>query len=1234
MTAQLENKMAGDKNSDMKKSKLDSDKMAQKASGEHDKHVEKKTKGEKKQADDRLPAGKGNGKSEIPKLPTLAGPQPSTSSNATETQASVASLPRIPRRLGTPPHIKWLQQRSPLGMRRALSMPMGDWGYMPGMSYDGTMDMEMHGYEEDYDIGYGFLESTRGEGDSFDFINDTEDDVEMDETQDDEVQIVDETGGADATEGPEEEEGQDLLADYRERYADEDGDPVSEKLAGVVNAIWQKGKDSNTMKSCYVKYPRPGNLDLHKVDLNEEIISSVNNFARARDLRLRAVQAALTRAAVPTTRIVQGLIDPKSSKLSKQAEVDMAIDSVTMLSNANGLLNQVRRDMLKPLLNKKFQILCNRQTEGQSQFLLGDNLHERIKVAAQGGRLGKMRGFPMQGARRRYQPYGYYQGGSQGGYQTGGRGRGFTPYGQRQGFLGKAYTTVGCKDNIDLVNENVAEVAEQVVVHAPDNMVNDKNNYVDMIEDEEWSDYEQGDDMMMPVCRSERSGARPRTVQGDGPERQEVKGPQDAPSEEDAQVGEYLGQINLNRWDSFEAGRISRSATIWCKLTSDYILLRDIRGLKLDFTETPQQGRPEQEIRFTDREREFLRREIENLLAKKVIQKVEHVDGEYISNVFLREKKGKDRFRMILNLKKLNMYIEKIHFKMDTLQTALALVHKDCWFLSFDFTDAYYSVAVAPGSRKYLRFCFEGQLYEFTCLANGLRPGPRLFTKLLKVPLSFLREKYGITITAYLDDTLLVFESEADAYKYGEIAAELLQDLGFMISKDKSVVTPTKQIEFLGFVIDSRTMQVMMTDDKSQKILGFVKQLMGKKTCSIRFLAKVIGKVLATAPANQMAARYTKQLEIEKNMGLANNKFDYDAVVEISDRARRDLVWWSGNIGTLTAPVIVGKPDYELYTDASTQGWGCYDPQTEKSCGGRWTEEEGQGHINCQELMAVLLGLKSMCKEMKNRHIRLRCDNVTAVAAVRKQGSIKSFWCNSIAKKIWHFAMDRHIWLSIAHCKGVWNVEADAASREFKDETEWTLDKEIFGKVCEQLGVPDIDLFASRLNYRVNTYCSWHPDPEATYVDSFLYDWGGRQNVYAFPPFAVLPAVMQKWRFDRAEGIAIVPFWPTKPWFTQMCNMLMSEPLVIPLTENVLSVCSSRGERKTRHPLMGRLTLLACHLSGDDSRWKDWGTELLAQWPRPDGIRPKNCTYVIGECGRTIVCRGRLVRLGQVLVKD
>ena len=51
---------------------------------------------------------------------------------------------------------------------------------------------------------------------------------------------------------------------------------------------------------------------------------------------------------------------------------------------------------------------------------------------------------------------------------------------------------------------------------------------------------------------------------------------------------------------------------------------------------------------------------------------------------------------------------------------------------SVDLKDAYCTDPIDFSHQKYLKFCFDGQYFQYNCLPNGLASAPRIFTKLLK----------------------------------------------------------------------------------------------------------------------------------------------------------------------------------------------------------------------------------------------------------------------------------------------------------------------------------------------------------------------------------------------------------------------------------------------------------------------------------------------------------------------
>ena len=156
---------------------------------------------------------------------------------------------------------------------------------------------------------------------------------------------------------------------------------------------------------------------------------------------------------------------------------------------------------------------------------------------------------------------------------------------------------------------------------------------------------------------------------------------------------------------------------------------------------------------------------------------------------------------------------------MDNIKTVLANITKGCYMASIDLKDAYHSVKIHEDYQKYMKFEWAGSLYQFTCYPNGLAPCPRKFTKLMKAPLSHLREQ-GHMIIGYLDDFFLQAKTAQKCLASLCKTIELLQKLGFTVHLEKSQLQPKTVLVFLGFIIDSERMTVTLTSDKKDKLLN------------------------------------------------------------------------------------------------------------------------------------------------------------------------------------------------------------------------------------------------------------------------------------------------------------------------------------------------------------------------------------------------------------------------------
>ena len=116
---------------------------------------------------------------------------------------------------------------------------------------------------------------------------------------------------------------------------------------------------------------------------------------------------------------------------------------------------------------------------------------------------------------------------------------------------------------------------------------------------------------------------------------------------------ENLKQYLRQKVRGFQAGKISKSYSMWQELTSDPEILNTVNGQNIEFTRTPWQNRVPTQKAFIVEETKIIEAEIKTLLLKGVIRPAPHEPGEFISTIFLRPKPD-GTHRMILNLKKLN----------------------------------------------------------------------------------------------------------------------------------------------------------------------------------------------------------------------------------------------------------------------------------------------------------------------------------------------------------------------------------------------------------------------------------------------------------------------------------------------------------------------------------------------------------------------------------------------------
>ena len=354
----------------------------------------------------------------------------------------------------------------------------------------------------------------------------------------------------------------------------------------------------------------------------------------------------------------------------------------------------------------------------------------------------------------------------------------------------------------------------------------------------------------------------------------------------------------------------------------------------------------------------------------------------------------------------------------------------------------------------------------------------------------------------------------------------------------------------MGFIIDSVTMTVYPTSEKIEKIKEACQNLLDSHQPTIRQVASTLGLLISNFPAAKLGPLHFRSLDMDKTDALRVSKGNFDSVMQLSKPSRLDLQWWLKSAELLHKPIRGTQPEITLYTDASKEGWGGV--LNDDKIGGNWTPAESANQINYLEMLAVFFAIKAFQTQLSGKHVLLRIDNMTAVSDLGKMGTSHSRKRNQLTRTIWDWCIEKGVWLTTAHIPGKENSLADAESRKARKETEWTLDRDLFQKAMEKIKVvPQIDLFASRLNYQIKPFVAYQPDPEAMAMNAFTISWKP-YCFYAFPPFSVIQQVLQKIQEEQATGLLIVPWWPTQPWWPVVIRMLIQEPLVLPKKKQTL----------------------------------------------------------------------------------
>ncbi len=352
----------------------------------------------------------------------------------------------------------------------------------------------------------------------------------------------------------------------------------------------------------------------------------------------------------------------------------------------------------------------------------------------------------------------------------------------------------------------------------------------------------------------------------------------------------------------------------------------------------------------------------------------------------------------------------------------------------------------------------------------------------------------------------------------------------------------------VGFDHDAGT--YCMSPARIESILTTVRRVKEGQSLTVKQFQRLLGLMAAASNVIPIGLLYMRPLQWWLKTKGFSPRGNPLRMIKVTRRCLRALDMWRQPWFLSQGPVL-GAPcrRVTLATDASLTGWGAV--MSGHPARGLWRGHHLAWHINRLEMLAVFQALKYFLPDLRGHHVLVRTDNTAVVSYINHQGGLRSRHLYRLAHQILVWAQGKLLSLRAVYIPGHLNVGADTLSRQGPLPGEWMLHTEVVKQIWRVFGQAQVDLFATQETAQCPLWYSLlHPAPLG--LDAMVQTWP-RLRLYAFPPVALLPGVLERVRRDGVRLLLVAPFWPGRVWFSDLISLLDGSPWEIPVRRDLLS---------------------------------------------------------------------------------
>jgi hypothetical protein len=229
--------------------------------------------------------------------------------------------------------------------------------------------------------------------------------------------------------------------------------------------------------------------------------------------------------------------------------------------------------------------------------------------------------------------------------------------------------------------------------------------------------------------------------------------------------------------------------------------------------------------------------------------------------------------------------------KYSTLDDALKFVKKDSFLAKLDLSEAYRSVPIHES-------CFEltGLSWNFTDslqktymydarLPFGSSLSCMVFQSLSDAIIRMF-ERRGFSGISYIDDFLIVSDSEFECQCALQCLVDLIESLGLVVNWDK-VALPSREMTFLGVSINCIDRTISLPHEKLLALKTLLVKWSNLKSCTKKDLQSFVGKLNWAARVIRGGRTFMRNLIDNIHTNMESHHF-----VRLTKAAKSDIAWW------------------------------------------------------------------------------------------------------------------------------------------------------------------------------------------------------------------------------------------------------------------------------------------------------------------------------------------------------